>query len=85
MYNRFKKAIQIWEGGASNPRAVARELVEAMDQATETSLFHADKDPAVKVILDHLCFLCGMPQPSMAMEDWEWDSILQACRDEEQL
>jgi hypothetical protein len=35
MRNRFYNADAIWNGGASNPRAVARTLVEAIDEAVE--------------------------------------------------
>ena len=35
MRNRFYNADAIWNGGASNPRAVARALVEAIDEAVE--------------------------------------------------
>lgn len=77
MINRFKNADQIWHVGASNPRAVARALVEAIDEAvTEGHGSDSAKDPAVQMILDHLCFLCGLPQPALSMSFQEWDAIL---------
>ena len=70
MKNRFKDADNIWNGGASNPRGVARALVDAIDSACEEGRGSAGaKDAAVQMILDHLCFLCGMPQPSFG-RDW---------------
>lgn len=72
---RHNDAIQIWHGGASNPRAVARALVRAIDEATEEGNGSAGaKDPAVQMILDHLCHLCGLPQPSLSAGLFlEWD------------
>ena len=69
MYCRFKDAHAIWHNGASNPRGVARALVTAIDAATESGSAGAD-DPAVHLILDHLCSLCGLPQPSFQAGDW---------------
>lgn len=68
MSKRFKNADAIWNGGASNPRAVARALVEAIDEAideatAEGGSTEAANDPAVHLIIDHLCFLVGLPQP----------------------
>lgn len=75
---RFKDAHQIWHGGASNPRAVARALVCAIDEATEVTGSPAAKDPAVQMIIDHLAFLCGLPQPSLNMALAEWAGIMAA-------
>ncbi len=76
MRNRFYNADAIWNGGASNPRAVARALVEAIDEAVEEGEgSKAAADPAVQTILDHLCFLCGLPQPSLDMSPERWDAI----------
>ena len=66
--NRFKAANEIWNVGASNPRGVANALLDAM---REDGCDPAN-DAAVKMILDHLCFLCGLPQPSLSMSDSEW-------------
>lgn len=78
MRNRFKDAHEIWNNGASNPRAVARALVDAIDQATDTVGSRGAADPAVQMMLDHLCFLCGLPQPSMGMSVPEWMDIEKA-------
>jgi hypothetical protein len=46
--NRFNDAHEIWHNGASNPRGVARALVDAIDAAVEEG--HGSKaacDPAV--------------------------------------
>ena len=76
MRNRFYNADAIWNGGASNPRAVARALVEAIDEAVEEKNGSAGaKDAACKMILDHLCFLCGLPQPGLELAPGEWDAI----------
>lgn len=75
MKNRFAEADAIWNGGASNPRAVARALVEAIDQACDES--RGVNDPAVYMILDHLCFLVGMPQPALDMSPEEWIRIME--------
>lgn len=75
---RFHDADLIWHFGASNPRAVARALVEAIDAATENGSDGARDDAAVHLILDHLCFLCGLRQP-MTGENYDRDlPIVQA-------
>ena len=62
MSKRFKKAWNIWNGGACNPRAIARTLVEAIDEAAADT---GDAiDPAVQMIMDHLCFIVGLPAGS---------------------
>ena len=75
MRNRFHNADAIWNGGACNPRAVARSLVEAIDSATDEGT--ADNDAAVQMILDHLCFLCGLPQPSALVNYDTWQRVMQ--------
>lgn len=77
MSKRHRDADGVWYGGASNPRAVARALVSAIDEAVEEGGgSDSAADPAVQMILDHLCFLCGMPQPSLGMDAVKWDEIL---------
>jgi hypothetical protein len=63
MRDRFYNAYHIWQYGACNPAGVARSLVEAID---ESRAAHIDpsEDIACKMILDHLAFLLGVPQPS---------------------
>lgn len=77
MRNRFQNAYEIWNVGASNPRGVARALVEAIDQACEEKQgsHGVREDAAVQMILDHLCYLCGLPQPSLCMKDEHWRRI----------
>ena len=64
MSKRFKNAYEIWNVGASNPTGVANALLDAMREARDEG-GDVNNDPAVQVILDHLCFLCNMTQPSM--------------------
>lgn len=71
---RFEDADLIWNGGASNPRAVARALVRAIDESSNEGCDERN-DPAVQMILDHLCFLCGLPQPSFSVEWKNWDNV----------
>jgi hypothetical protein len=78
MTQRHRAADAIWNGGASNPRGVVRALVAAIDEAVEEGGgSNAAKDPAVQMILDHLCFLCGLPQPSLdsSMTHERWTAI----------
>ncbi len=73
MRNRFDNAYEIWHNGASNPRGVARALVEAIDDAVEEGGGSAAAaDPAVQMILYYLCFLCGLPQPCMGGGGYIW-------------
>ena len=79
MRSRFDNAYEIWHNGASNPRGVARSLVEAIDEAvTENGGSAGAKDPAVQMILDHLCFLCGLPQPCFVNGGTKWEIIKEA-------
>ncbi len=70
MSKRFKNAYEIWNWGASNPVGVTNALLDAMREARDEGV-DPSNDPAVQMILDHLCFLCNMPQPSFFMENWE--------------
>ena len=79
---RFKNAHEIWNVGASNPRGVARALVEAIDEAVDEGHgSDAAKDPAVQMIADHLCFLIGLPQPSLAMSSTDWDLVMKCVEE----
>ena len=70
MSKRFKNAYEIWNVGASNPMGVTNALLDAMNEVRGEG-GDVSNDPAVQMILDHLCFLCNMPQPSFIMENWE--------------
>ncbi len=70
MTNRYMNAYMIWTGGASNPMGVTNALLDAMREARDEGV-DPSNDPAVQMILDHLCFLCNMPQPSFLMENWD--------------
>lgn len=81
MSKRFKNAWDIWHGGACNPRAVARTLTEAIDEAMVDT---GDAiDPAVQMITDHLCFIVGLPQPSLDMSPEQWDEIYNAVKEKQ--
>lgn len=69
MSKRFKNAYEIWNVGASNPVGVTNALLDAMKEVRDEG-GDVSNDPAVQMILDHLCFLCNMPQPSSFMENW---------------
>ena len=70
MSQRHKAAHEIWTVGASNPVGVTNALLDAMKEARDEGC-DPSTDAAVQVVLDHLCFLCGMPQPSFLMENWD--------------
>ena len=70
MSKRFKNAYEIWNVGASNPVGVTNALLDAMKEVRDEG-GDPSNDAAVQMILDHLCFLCNMPQPSFIMENWE--------------
>lgn len=74
MTRRYKNAYEIWTVGASNPVGVTNALLDAMKEARDEG-GDPSNDAAVQMILDHLCFLCGLPQPSMAMFSSSWNSI----------
>lgn len=58
-------ALDIWNGGACNPRAVARALVKAIDCSRESG----DKAPAL-LIMAQLAFLMGASFDSMGSVEW---------------
>lgn len=70
MSKRFKNAYEIWNVGASNPTGVTNALLDAMKEVRDEG-GDVSNDAAVQLILDQLCFLCNMPQPSFFMENWE--------------
>ena len=74
MSKRFKNAYEIWNVGASNPVGVTNALLDAMKEVRDEGR-DVNNDPAVKLILDHLCFLCNMPQPSFYMDWVRWTNI----------
>ena len=64
---RFKDADSIWNGGARNRLAVAKALVNAIQECRSEGNYDGN-DPAVWLIIDHLCFLVGLPQPSIQID-----------------
>lgn len=77
---RFKDADAIWSGGASNRMAVANALMRAIEECRAEGNYDCH-DPAVTLILDHLCFLCGLPQPSFQMSNEELEAALSAIQE----
>lgn len=80
MSKRFKNAYEIWNVGASNPMGVTNALLDAMKEVRGEG-GDISQDPAVQVILDHLCFLCNMPQPSLRIPAEEWTHIYKAVEE----
>ena len=66
--------------GASNPTGVANALLDAMREARDEG-GDVNNDPAVQVILDHLCFLCNVPQPSNYMDWVRWTNLYKAVEE----
>lgn len=77
---RFRDADAIWNGGASNRKAVANALVRAVEEC-QAEGNHSCHDPAVTLILDHMCSLCGLPQPSFQMSNEELEAALSAVQE----
>lgn len=85
MSKRFRNAFNIWNGGACSLRAIARALTQAIDEAVvEGGGFDSANDPAVQMITDHLCFIVGLPQPSLDMSPEQWDEIYNAVKEKAQ-
>ena len=80
MTKRFKNAYEIWNVGASNPMGVTNALLDAMKEARDEG-GDPGNDAAVQVILDQLCFLCGLPQPSLYMDWVRWTNIYKAVEE----
>lgn len=80
MTKRFKNAYEIWNVGASNPTGVANALLDAMGEARDEG-GDVNNDPAVQMILDHLCFLCNMPRPTNYMTNRQWTRIYAAVEE----
>ena len=74
MSNRFKNAYEIWNVGASNPVGVTNALLDAMKEVRDEGR-DVNNDAAVQLILDQLCFLCNVPQPSFYMDWVRWTNI----------
>ena len=80
MTKRFKNAYEIWNVGASNPMGVANALLDAMREARDEG-GDVNNDPAVQLILDHLCSLCNMPQPTNYMDSVLWARLYAAVEE----
>jgi hypothetical protein len=62
MPKRFKDALAVWEGGASNALAVANALADAIREVRAEGN-PLKEDPACKLLADQLCHLLGLPNP----------------------
>ena len=80
MTKRFKNAYEIWTVGASNPVGVTNALLDAMKEVRDEG-DDPGNDPAVQMILDQLCFLCNMPQPTNYMASRRWTNIYKAVEE----
>ena len=80
MSKRHKAAYEIWNVGASNPVGVTNALLDAMKEVRDEG-GDINNDPAVQMILDQLCFLCNMPQPSFYMDWVRWTNIYKEVED----
>ena len=69
--SRFTDAYQIQQG-ACNPRGIARALVKACDEADQDTqgTDGIRSDPAVRLILHQLNFLCNVGELDSDMEVW---------------
>ena len=81
MSNRFKTALQI-NSGASNPRAIANELVKAIDEVrAESGGVASDADPAVFLILHQLTWVLCKHDITLATDHLgeRWKQANAAC------
>lgn len=74
--NRFRDALTI-QMGACNPSGIARALVRACDEARSTGATPTN-DPAIKLILHQMAFICGLPT---AEELLDWQTWTKACEE----
>jgi len=67
------------DAGACNPRAITRTILRTMDAMAEKGADHPTicHDPAIRLMLHHLAFLCGVD--AMAMEHERYSIELVAC------
>jgi hypothetical protein len=73
---RFKDALEI-QSGACNPSGIARALVRACDEARTTGGTPSN-DPAIKLILHQMAFICGLPTAETLLD---WQTWTKTCED----
>ena len=63
MAQRHKDAIAIQQG-ACNPHGITRSLLRALDEcrAENPDTDYSCKDPAIRLIVHQLAFICGVPE-----------------------
>lgn len=74
MSKRHRDADAIWNGGASNRLAVANALVNAIQECRAEGNYDCH-DAATMMILDHLAYLIGLPQPSLDLSLANWKRV----------
>lgn len=77
-YNRFRDAVQI-QAGASNPIAVSRALVRAIDAVREENgdTKAICNDPACRMIAHQLAYLLGVP--ALDAGTGEYSRVMEVC------
>ena len=70
-----KIAWEMWNGGASNLRAISRALTKAVDLQSE----NPEVTSAIQLLVDHLAFLVGLPQPSLRLSNAQWALVESEC------
>lgn len=86
MARRHRDAIAI-QAGACNIRGIARSLVAAADAAAEANQKDwqsnptQEEDPAVRLIVHQLAFLCKVDEINHELETY--DELIEECRSHE--
>lgn len=79
MGNRHKSALAIQEG-ACNPSGIALAIVDACREIrampSYTGTAHITSDPAVRLMVQQLAYICGLP---CILATQEYSSMMQSC------
>lgn len=59
------EARDIWNGGACNPRAMARALVRSLDAGQEAGNLRGEAGAPARIILAQLCFILACSPNSL--------------------
>lgn len=78
-HTRFDNALFINLGGACNPSGIAHAIVDACREVraepTFTGTDELRKDPAIRLMLHHLCYLYGME-----LAEYDWNADIDTCK-----